>query len=91
MGRGKRGLGQKATSQTIYLSLLSYLKVAINLGTYIVLARLLVPEMFGVFALATSILGLLGMLRRWGTEAAIMQEKGKTEEKNLSMEELSKK
>ena len=42
----------------------------------IVLARLLLPEEFGVFALAVVFAGILAILRNWGFDSALIQKSG---------------
>ncbi len=52
----------------------------INLAAYIVLARLLVPEEFGVFAAATILLGLAQLATESGMASAVVQRRDRLEE-----------
>lgn len=67
-------LESQIARETIGFSGLKYLEFGISLGTQIIFARLLAPDVFGTIALASAILGILGLLGRWGLDAAIMQD-----------------
>lgn len=52
----------------------------LNLGAYVVLARLLSPSDFGVFAAATALLGLTLLLTESGMTSALVQRRDRVEE-----------
>ena len=59
---------------------------ALNLGFYIVLARLLSPSEFGVYAAASILLGFTYLLTETGMAAAIIQRRDRVEEaKNTAL------
>jgi PST family polysaccharide transporter len=52
----------------------------LNLVVYLVLARLLTPEDFGVYAAATILLGFMGLVSESGITAALIHRKDRVEE-----------
>ncbi len=53
----------------------SYLQMALQFAASLVIARLLTPEEFGVFSLATVIIYLAGALRNFGVAGYVIQER----------------
>ncbi len=68
-------LGQKAIKETTFLTLLNNCVFGLRFLVQIILARLLLPEIFGVVVLAATVLEFVGLLGSWGVDAAIVQEK----------------
>jgi O-antigen/teichoic acid export membrane protein len=68
-------LGKKAIKETTFLTLLNNGVFGLRLLSQIVLARLLLPEIFGMVVLATTVLEFVSLLGRWGVDAAVVQEK----------------
>ena len=52
----------------------------LNLVVYLVLARLLTPEEFGVYAAATILLGFMGLVSESGITSALIHRKDRIEE-----------
>ena len=52
----------------------------LNLAAYVVLARLLVPEEFGVYAAATALLGFAMLITEAGMASAVVQRRDRLEE-----------
>ncbi|MBM4401629.1 MAG: lipopolysaccharide biosynthesis protein [Candidatus Cloacimonetes bacterium] len=73
-------LVRRATTGTIYAFLGSYAVTAINFIAGIILARILLPSHFGVFALAIFYLTVFSVLKDWGAESAILYRQDKEEE-----------
>ena len=66
--------GKKAVVGSIWLSISQYVNFVVNFGGGIVLARLLMPEHFGIVALALSIITIVYMFAGWGFKIAIIKE-----------------
>ena len=58
-----------------------YIAMAINLGTAIIVARLLAPEEFGVFVLGSSVLSIAEVIRDLGTSNYLVQQNDLTIDK----------
>ena len=52
----------------------------LNLVVYLVLARLLTPEEFGIYAAATILLGFMGLISESGITSALIHRKDRIEE-----------
>ncbi len=65
-------LGQKAIKSTIFVALTSYAGEGVNFIVSIILARLLLPEHFGIIALAMFFLELFGRVREFGFDQALI-------------------
>jgi PST family polysaccharide transporter len=66
-------VGQRALRGTIWLSVANYGAYAVVFITDILLARLLLPEDFGMVALAVSVLEIVGRLGSFGIGTAVVQ------------------
>lgn len=75
-----QGLARKATTGTIYAFLGSYAVTAINFIAGIILARILAPEHFGVFALTIFYLTAFSVIKDWGAESAVLYRQDKEKE-----------
>jgi len=69
-------LGKKAIKETTFLTLLNNCSFGLRLLSQIILARLLLPEIFGMVVLAATVLEFVSLLGRWGVDAAVVQERG---------------
>lgn len=67
------GLGRKALVGAGWSSSAAYLGAVIAFGGNVVLARLLGPDEFGVYAIASSILTIIFMVSAFGSQEAIVQ------------------
>ena len=67
------GLGRKFVNGTIWMSASQLVTYSLSFGGNIVLARLLAPDDFGVFALALSILAIFYILGSWSFSMAVIQ------------------
>lgn len=65
-------IGQKAVQSTIYASINTYASLGITIVSSIIMARLLVPEHFGVVALGNFFLSLFGRVREFGLDYALI-------------------
>lgn len=59
----------------------TYLQVAIQLGSSMILARLLTPNEIGVFSVGAAVLAIAHMLRDFGVGSYIIQEKNLTKDR----------
>jgi len=66
---------KKAIAGTFYVGLSSYLTIGLNLFFSIVLARLLLPEHYGVVALATAYASFAALAKDWGISSALLHKK----------------
>ena len=64
-------IGKQAIKSTIFVSAYTYLNFVVTFGSGVVLARLLEPEHFGIFALALFIIELFGRVRELGLDQAL--------------------
>jgi O-antigen/teichoic acid export membrane protein len=65
-------VGQRALRSTVFVSLNSYASFAITTISSIIMARLLLPEDFGVIALANFFLALFGRIKEFGLDYALI-------------------
>lgn len=70
---------KKAIAGTFFVGVSSYINIGLNLFFSIVLARLLLPEHYGVLAMATVYATLVGLAREWGIASAILYKKDEVE------------
>jgi len=70
---------KKAIAGTFFIGLSSYINIGLNLFFSIVLARLLLPEHYGVLAMATVYATLVGLVREWGVASALLYKKDEVE------------
>lgn len=66
-------LGQKILTGTGWIASAAYMNAVISFIGNLFLARLLLPDDFGVYALAASLLSLLFMISGFGTQESIVQ------------------
>ncbi len=66
---------KKAIKGTFYVGLSSYLTIGLNLFFSIVLARILLPENYGVVALATAYASFAALAKEWGISSALLHKK----------------
>ncbi len=71
----KRGvdLGRAAARGTAFTLVAQSGRFALQIGSLVVLARLLSPEAFGLVAMATSVLGVAELIRDFGLSSAAIQ------------------
>jgi O-antigen/teichoic acid export membrane protein len=67
------GLGRKFVDSTMWMSAAQIGSYVLSFGANIILARLLAPDQFGVFALATSILSFFSILASWSFSLGVIQ------------------
>jgi len=72
--------GRKAVIGSIWLSISNYICFIINFGGGILLARLLMPEDFGIVALSVSIVTIFRSLSGWGFSVAVIKEEKNVQE-----------
>lgn len=72
-------LSKKVVKGTGFVAISSYLSSAIGLVTGIILARLLLPEYFGTIALAQFFLSLLGRVKAFGFDQALIYRQDQLE------------
>ncbi len=65
-------LGQRALKSTAYVAAGTYASMAVTFVSSVVLARLLEPADFGLFALATFFMELFGRVREFGFDQALV-------------------
>jgi PST family polysaccharide transporter len=66
-------LGKKFIGGTVWMSAAQIGSYGLTFGANILLARLLAPDVFGVFALATSIISIFYILGSWSFSVAVIQ------------------
>ena len=66
---------QQATSGVKWQVGAGFLCKAISFGTTIILARILGPSNYGLFALAFTVIGAFGLFKSLGIESALIQRK----------------
>lgn len=74
------GLVQRSISSSAYNIVANTLSMAINFASTIVLARLLAPEIFGVYAFASSIVNLTRTIPNFGALGAFMHHPNASED-----------
>ena len=72
-GRSEKGLGVKATRGVFWVGGGQFMRQAIQVVTSVVLARLLLPQDFGLLGMAVVFVGLSQLLADFGIGAAIVQ------------------
>src|SRR4030042_222768 len=70
---------KKAIAGTFFVGVSSYINIGLNLFFSIVLARLLLPEHYGVLAMATVYATLAGLGREGGVASALLYKKDEVE------------
>ncbi|MDZ4228849.1 MAG: oligosaccharide flippase family protein [Patescibacteria group bacterium] len=78
-------ISQRAVSGVMVLTIRKFFLKAINYLGSIILARLLLPEIFGIFAIVSFIITFFGFFSDVGLGAALIQKKGKLTHKDLSV------
>lgn len=73
-------IGRKAVIGSIWLTISNYLCFVINFGGGIVLARLLLPEHFGIIVLSVAIVTIFRSLSGWGFSIAVIKEEKNVQE-----------
>jgi len=71
------GIAQRAIAGTLHVALSSYAVQTIDFFRSLVMARLLIPEYFGVLSLATFYLYFFGIIHSWGFNFALIHRKEK--------------
>lgn len=82
-------LAQKALGGTIFLVIRRIVVQVVQISSTVFLARLLLPETFGVFAISVFAVELLALLPGQGFVAAIIQKKGNLSEREKNTVFLS--
>jgi len=77
---GSQKVATRAVRSTLYVALNTYISVAVTFVSSIILARLLLPEHFGIVALANFFLGLFGRVRELGLNQALVHRQKNLEE-----------
>src|SRR5512137_1368315 len=76
-GRGLFGAAvfraRTAENVTIYVALQWFNRI-LGVVTKVILARLLLPDIFGIFAIGTSLIGFVGTFGSFGLDYAIIQK-----------------
>src|SRR3989344_914640 len=67
-------VGRSALKSTLFVAANSYFNMGVNFVTGVTLARILLPEHFGVVALASFFLGLFGRVREFGLDLALVHK-----------------
>jgi len=67
------GLGKRFVGSTMWIGAVQTGTYMLSFGANIILARLLAPEVFGIFALATSIQAIFYILGSWSFSVAVIQ------------------
>jgi len=69
-------LGKKAIKETTFLTLLNNCTFGLRLLAQVILARLLLPDIFGMVVLATTVLEFVSLLGRWGVTQLWFRKRG---------------
>lgn len=77
-------IGKRALASTLFVAITSYLSEAVNFVASIFLARLLLPEYFGVVALALFFNELFGRVREFGFDQALIYRQDNIERARAS-------
>ncbi|MEK7611036.1 MAG: lipopolysaccharide biosynthesis protein [Patescibacteria group bacterium] len=77
-------ISKSALRSTLFVAITSYLSEAVNFVTSIFLARLLLPEYFGVVALALFFNELFGRVREFGFDQALIHRQTELERARAS-------
>ena len=75
MSETRSNLKRKAVTGVKWAFVGRFVERAIRFATMIVLARLLLPEEFGLFALGVAVAGALTYIKSLGVDAALVQRK----------------
>jgi len=78
-------ISHRAVSGVMVLTVRKFLLKAVNYIGSIILARLLLPEIFGIFAIVSFIITFFGFFSDVGLGAALIQKKEKLSNKDLSV------
>ncbi len=78
-------ISHRAVSGVMVLTIRKFLLKAVNYLGSIILARLLLPEIFGIFAIVSFIITFFGFFSDVGLGAALIQKKDKLSQKDLSV------
>jgi len=78
-------ISRRAVSGVMVLTVRKFLLKAVNYLGSIILARLLLPEIFGVFAIVSFIITFFGFFSDVGLGAALIQKKDKLSPKDLAV------
>ncbi|HKZ35413.1 MAG TPA: oligosaccharide flippase family protein [Patescibacteria group bacterium] len=78
-------ISHRAVSGVMVLTVRKFLLKAVNYIGSIILARLLLPEIFGIFAIVSFIITFFGFFSDVGLGAALIQKKEKLDNKDLSV------
>jgi len=78
-------ISQRAVSGVMVLTIRKFLLKAVNYLGSIILARLLLPEIFGIFAIVSFIITFFGFFSDVGLGAALIQKKDRLSHKDLSV------
>jgi len=78
-------ISHRAVSGVMVLTVRKFLLKAVNYLGSIILARLLLPEIFGIFAIVSFIITFFGFFSDVGLGAALIQKKDKLSPKDLSV------
>lgn len=66
---------RQAFRSTVFVAINTYVSVAVGFVTSIILARLLLPEHYGIVALANFFLSLIGRIKEFGFDQALVHKK----------------
>ena len=78
-------ISHRAVSGVMVLTIRKFLLKAVNYLGSIILARLLAPEIFGIFAIVSFIITFFGFFSDVGLGAALIQKKDKLSSKDLAV------
>ncbi|OGD57018.1 hypothetical protein A3E73_01740, partial [Candidatus Beckwithbacteria bacterium RIFCSPHIGHO2_12_FULL_47_17] len=78
-------ISHRAVSGVMVLTVRKFLLKAVNYLGSIILARLLLPEIFGIFAIVSFIITFFGFFSDVGLGAALIQKKDKLSSKDLAV------
>lgn len=73
------GLAQTAALGSIWISASRGLSITLQLGILAILARLLQPEDFGLFAMIVVVTDFIGTVQEWGIKAAVISRRDLTD------------
>src|SRR3989344_8333023 len=74
------GVGRRALRSTFFVTINSYASFGIGTISSIIMARILLPEHFGILALATFFLSLFGRVKEFGLDYALIHRQDELEE-----------
>lgn len=78
-------ISRRAVSGVMVLTVRKFLLKAVNYLGSIILARLLLPEIFGIFAIVSFIITFFGFFSDVGLGAALIQKKDRLSQKDLAV------